>query len=294
MGIAKNVVLIGGGVTAGAFGLIWYLHRRGSSEGEDFGWSIFGGHGGDKVFGGAESGPLEEDGGDGGRGEKPSEGDGKDGTSGAEGDGQGTGEDAGAGASGSGKSEGKTEEGSGKGGDGSGGIGGGSGGGVGSGQGGGASHHQDDESGQGDVDQGGGSGANLDPYAGWGGTMIDVDLPAPDISEPKLEAVGNTVYELVGNQTLTTSLPPPLNVYDPNLGIDLTFWADVALHKNYSLPPGRLDPENKTHRPWIELWIFTLDLVVRAETELNAGFDDIIDEDWVGPWIPFPDDVPAA
>ncbi len=296
MSLVKDIVLVGGGTAIGVVGLVWLLRKR---DGSGEGWSIFGGHGGDSLFGGPESGPLEEDGGDGGRGKEPGKGEGKgQGSAGKDGKSQDSGNGksgkSGSGSSGSdGKDEGKTKEGSGKGGDGTGGKGGGSGGGVGSGQGSGTQHGQDDESGHGETEGGGGDNHVFDPYAGWGGNMIEGDLPAPDLSEGKLEAVGTTIYNLVGNVVTATDLPPPLHQYDPNLGIDLTFWADVALHKNYTLPPGRLDPTIKSHVPWIELWVFILDLVIRAEAELNEGLDDIIDEDWVGPWIPFPDDVPA-
>jgi len=299
MGVVKDVVVIGGAATAGVVGVLWYLNRnKGPGDGK---WGLFGGgyKGGTVKGGGPESGPLDQDGGDGGTGNEPSKG----GDKGKGGSGGKTGEDGkgvssggssgqtGSGKGGDGKGEGKTKEGAG--GDGSGGKGGGSGGGIGQGQGAGSGHDQGDTSGDGDTDEGGGAGQVFDPYAGWGGAIIEGDLPAPDISEPKLEAIGNTVYQLVGNQTTSTQLPPPLHQYNPNFGIDLTFWADVALHSHYSLPPGRLDPEIDSHRPWIELWIFILDLVIRAEAELNDDFDDIIDDDFVGDWIPYPDDQEA-
>lgn len=276
MGVVKDVVTLGGVAAIAGFGAYWFLRNRGDGGGE--GWSIFGGGyaGGTEKTGGAESGPLGEDGGDGGHGKEQTEGGtnkGKGGSDGKSGDGEKP-SDGPKGSGGSGGKGGKSKEGSGGDGKGGGGIGGGSGGGVGHGEGAGSSGGVDEVGGDGETEEGGGDGQEMKPLNGWG-EMIEGDLPKPDISPAMLEKVGNTIYTLVGNSVLSTTLPGPLKEFNPEVGLDIEYWADVALHTNYALPQGRLDPENKTHIPWINLWIDILGLVVRAENELNGDGEEV-------------------
>ncbi len=274
MGLIKDTgFLVGTGVVVGG-AVWWYMRNRGSGSG--WGLSIFGGGGGlpggTTKDGGPESGPLEDKRGDGGSNTEKTK-DGTDASSGGQAGKEGDGKQGSSGSSGNGTDKGKSKDGKGGEGQGGGGIGGGSGGGVGTGEGSGMSGGFDDVEGGGDVDEGGGDGGEMEPLAGWGDLLIEDDLPKPDISENKLEAVGNTVYTLVGDSVFTTSLPGPLAEYNPELGLSIIYWADVALHMNYQLPPGRLDPTNPTHVPWRELWVFILQIVIRAENELNAEYD---------------------
>jgi len=52
----------------------------------------------------------------------------------------------------------------------------------------------------------------------------------------------------------------------------------VILHTQYTLPPGRLDPENATHVPWTNLWLDILALLVKIESELYEGDFDPLPE----------------
>lgn len=278
MGVVKDVVTLGGVATIAGLGAYWYLRNRGDGGGE--GWSIFGGGyaGGTEKTGGAESGPLGEDGGDGGRGKEETEGGtdkGSGGSDGESGDGEKPPSDSPKGSGGDGGKGGESKEGSGGDGKGGGGIGGGSGGGVGHGEGDGESGGVDEIEGDGPTEEGGGDGGQDSPLNGWGDIMIEVDLPKPDISPKKLEAVANTIYTLVGDSVLSTNLPGPLKEYNPEQGWVVTYWADVALHLNHSLPQGRLDPTNETHVPWIVHWEEIRGLAVRADNELNGGGEEV-------------------
>lgn len=108
--------------------------------------------------------------------------------------------------------------------------------------------------------------------------MIDVDLPEPDSSDAKLQAVSDTVLDLVSNGVFETDLTTPLDFYVQEWGGIDRYWADVALHKNYSLPFGRLDPENETHHPWIALWqeihAVVLDAMKKYPPEKIDDFED--------------------
>lgn len=270
MGVVKDVVTIAGTGIVVAGGVLWFLNKRRGGSG--FGLSLFGGgghEGGTELEGVEESGPLDEDGGDGGKGkEKAEDGTSKDG--GAAGAGEGKNGSSGSGGKSQGTQQGSKKDGDGgtsKGGEG---LGGGSGGGIGHGEGSGSSGGVDEVAGDGEVEEGGGDGGEMDPLHGWGDVMIEVDLPKPDTSSKKLEAVANTIYALVEQAVFATNLPGPLAKFNPELGSVLHYWADVALHSNYKLPPGRLDPENKTHVPWINLWLDIRHLVIRVENEVNG------------------------
>ena len=68
-----------------------------------------------------------------------------------------------------------------------------------------------------------------------------------------------------------------LHHFDPGLGSVWKFWADVALHYNFpDLPWGRLDPENPTHVPWIDLWIDIYRYALIIDLGENPG-DEIDD-----------------
>ncbi|MCA9695873.1 MAG: hypothetical protein KC636_40220 [Myxococcales bacterium] len=258
----------------GVGGLFYWLLKR-SGDGPGFGLGI-GGLGGSKLFEQGGGGPSAEDG-----------------TSLEEGDGEGTspkgnengggkkpGEDKGGDkpSDGSGQGQGPKKDGDGgtQGGDG-GGLGGGEGGGVGQGEGEGDSDGQEGEGGdEGDDEGGGESDGKYDP---WGGLLIQVDLPAPDMSDAKLTQIAATIEDLVTYAVLETDLPPPLHAFDPNLGGLLQFWADVTLHIHYELPPGRLDPDNASHVPYINLWIDILAKLAIEEQKINADIDE--DDDGV-------------
>ncbi|MEZ4428094.1 MAG: hypothetical protein R3A51_10460 [Nannocystaceae bacterium] len=77
-------------------------------------------------------------------------------------------------------------------------------------------------------------------------------------------------YALVGDVVMETDLPPPLHEFDPTKGSVLKFWADIVLRSTFDLPPGKLDIENPTHKPWIELWVDVFVLIVKAEEEREA------------------------
>lgn len=277
MAMIKNVVLVGGGA-AGAY----FLFRWLSGEGSGFGLGFGRGHpGGTKLIGGAESGPLEDHRGDGGSGEKPADGD-----ESGEGDGSKTGggssggeknnskKDAkdGENAGGDGKKSGTGgDKQSGKG-DGSGGSGGGTGGGIGDyvGKGEGDILAQWDQLSDGSVEEGGGESENDDPNAGWGGVMIETDLPAPQLDDAKEDAILDQIHTLVWDTILHTNLAAPLDHYDSTKGSPRKWWADVVLHTHFDVPFGRLDPDNKTHVPWIGLWLDIHYVVNLAESALEA------------------------
>lgn len=264
MGVVRDVAVVGGAAAATVGVLYWIASRVGAGAGIGLGRG-----GGSRLFGGPETGAASEPGGEGGSGETPSDAGSPGGTTkdspAAGGDTSPETPGRGSGSSSSGSKGGSSDGGTGGS---SGGLGGGTGGGVGHGHGQGAGHDVGDGGAVGE-DGGGGEG-NSSPYAGWGDAIIGIDLPPPDLSEVMLEQVGSTVYDVVGGTVYETSLPPPLDRFDPELGSDLAFWADVVLHLNYSLPPGRLDPETATHVPWINLWLDILALVVQAEAELNG------------------------
>ena len=264
------------GVVAGAglasVALYWLWSR--ASDGP--GWGLGGGGGdGSSILGwGRQSGAGAEEGGDGGTSEAGG-GASKDG-SGASGGGGGAGnaEQPGAQDGGAGKGGESSEGKGGSGGSGGGGLGGGSGGGVGSGHGAGAANDEG-KGGKGEDD---GGGASDGQYPGWGGQVVEADLDPPDLSEARLVQVRKTVKDLVTGAVLdpgvsAPDLPGPLHSFNPEHGGLLLFWADVALHYNYSLPPGRLDPENTSHVPWINLWLDILALVAMEEEKLNPGVE---------------------
>ena len=277
--------LVGAGVlVGGAYALyrLWKNASGGPGVGLGKGGSSFFGLGGTQGAPGATSGP-------GGDAEKPGTGDSPSTTKPGSGSSQpspgggskpntGDGGKPGTGGTGTGGATTKDGEHSGSGGVG-GGVGGGSGGGVGSGDGSGTSSDSGDGGSSGDEDGGGEDQGSYDP---WGGQLIAENLPPPDISDAKLEKVAATVRELVWSAALETSLPPPLHAFQPELGGLLLFWADVALHTEYALPPGRLDPDNPTHVPWINLWLDILALVSLEEKKANADFDTEV-EDVEGP-----------
>ena len=93
------------------------------------------------------------------------------------------------------------------------------------------------------------------------------------------QAGPGTIEDLVTYAVLETDLPPPLHAFDPNLGGLLQFWADVTLHIHYELPPGRLDPDNASHVPYINLWIDILAKLAIEEQKINADIDE--DDDGV-------------
>ena len=266
--VAGTVVGVG---VLGA-GLYWLLSRVGADGGgKGFG---LGGGGGDSLLGTKPpSGPSETEG-DGG--ESPED---RGSSNSTPGDDRGEGENAGSGQGSkepsAGSGEGSPDKGgsggggtSGGGGQGGGGVGGGSGGGVGSDSGSGTAGGLDDEGGS-TGDEGGG-GEDEGPYDPWGGLLIEVDLPSPDLSAAKLAAVRMVVEDLVLGAVLdpganAPDLPEPLHAFDPDYGGVLLFWADVALHYAYDLPHGRLDPDNPSHIPWINLWLDILAYVSEVE-----------------------------
>jgi len=277
------------GAAVGAFaavgvigaGLYWFLSRP---RGGGSGWGLGGGGGGDSLLGTKPpSGPSETEG-TGGKAAEPGADEGADGKGdpGQQGSAGATGNDSkkpssdgSAGGSGGGTGSGGTTGGGGKGG---GGIGGGEGGGVGSGKGSGTSGNEADEDDGGVKGEEGGGGASDGPYDPWGGEVIGVDLPAPDLTPAKLSAVRETVEDLVLGAILdpgvsVPTLPGPLHVFNPEHGGLLLFWADVALHHNYSLPHGRLDPDNATHVAWINLWLDILAYVGTVESKVNSGVE---------------------
>ncbi len=276
------------GAAVGAFaavgvigaGLYWLLSRSG---GGGSGWGLGGGGGGDSLLGTEPpSGPSESEG-TGGGAPEPGEG-GADKAQGGAGGSRGPSESAGdpnkppksgAGAGGTSAGAGGTSGGGGKGG---GGVGGGEGGGVGSGEGSGTSG---DAAEGGDKGESDGGGENDGPYDPWGGEVIGIDLPAPDLAPKKLKSVRETIQDLVLGAILNPglnvpTLPGPLHVFNPEHGGVLLFWADVALHHNYSLPHGRLDPDNATHVAWINLWLEILAYVGRVESKMNSGVEMIV------------------
>jgi len=283
MGVAGKVVLVGGGVAAGAGLFYWLLLKNADGPG-DGKWGFGGGFkGGTKPGGVEESGPLSEDGGDGGHGTED--------TGGADkGKGQGGGDTSSGGgsdSSGSTDSRGKgnDDKGNGKGkgkGDGEGGSGGsggghgsGSGGGIGSGDGQGTGGDFD-EGGNDGVDGGGGDDEGL--YDPWEGLLIVEDIPAPDLSDHKLSELHATisdlvVYSVLDPGTFHPNLPGPLHAFDPELGGLLKFWADVAIHLTYDLPSGRLDPDVTSHVPWINLWLDTYAVAATIEAEINGSLE---------------------
>ncbi len=276
--------LVGAGVIAGGAYMLYRLWKN-ASGGPGVGF----GKGGSSFFdlGGTQGAPGATDG-PGGDAEKPGSGDSPDAEKPGDGSNQpssgggskpnsGDGSKPSSGTGGSGGSSSKDGEGKGSGGTG-GGVGGGNGGGVGTGEGSGTSSDSGDGGSSGE-DGGGEDQGSYDP---WGGAVIAENLSPPDISDAKLEQVAATVRELVWSAALETSLPPPLHAFQPELGGLLLFWADVALHTEYSLPPGRLDPDNPTHVPWINLWLDILALVSLEEKKANADFDTEV-EDVDGP-----------
>jgi len=268
VGIAAGVSLAGVAV---------YLLWSRASDGP--GWGLGGGGGdGSSILGwGRPAGAGAEEGGDGGSSEAGG-GASEDGGGAQGGAGQSGGADSPGAQDGGNGSGGNPSDGDGgSGGAGGGGVGGGSGGGVGSGQGSGAANDEG-KGGKGD-DNGG--GASDGQYPGWGGQVVELDLDLPDTSEKRLAQVRQTVTDLVTGAVLdpgvsAPDLPGPLHSFNPEHGGLLLFWADVALHYNYSLPPGRLDPDNASHVPWINLWLDILALVAMEETKLNPGveYDD--------------------
>ena len=281
--------IVGGAVVAGvgvgiAYG-IWYLWNHGTA-GPGFGF----GKGGDSIW--KTGGTTSPDDADGGASPIPGGGDdaGQGTSDDDKEDGKGKGGDSKGGdkpsdskngskgdSGGDGGSGGDKQDGEGQG-AGGGGVGGGSGGGVGSGEGEGTSDGVEDDGGSsGDQDGGGeGDGGKYDP---WGGQLIDVDLDPPDLSPAKLDEATNVILELVGGAILDPGLPPPLHAFDPLLGGLLQFWTDVTLHKVWTLPPGRLDPDNASHVLWINLWLDILAEVSNVEKQINADFDDDIEDD---------------
>jgi len=270
VGIAGGVGLIG-------YATYWLWDR--ASDGP--GWGLGGGGGdGSSILGwGGPKGPAADEGGDGGKapegssggsgGDRPGGSDpGGGGTSGADSAGGGSG------SSGGGGTGGTDNDGDGTGGSGGGGLGGGSGGGVGSGEGQGSSN--DPDQGQGGKGEDEGGGASGEQYDGWGGQVIVQDLAPPDVSAAKLAQVRATIVDLVGGAVLdpgqsAPTLPGPLHTFNPEHGGLLLFWADVCLHYNYDLPPGRLDSANPSHLPWVNLWLDILALVALEEEKMNAG-----------------------
>ncbi|MEZ4426609.1 MAG: hypothetical protein R3A51_02820, partial [Nannocystaceae bacterium] len=271
-------VVAGTAITVG--GLYWlYKHLLGG-DGSGFGFGIGGSGKGEKLFQKGAVGPADAPGGTGGAASEPGgegSGTGKsgDGATPTNGGGKpggtkstdkpGTGDKP----QGTGSGGGQTKPGDGQGGQG-GGIGGGSGGGLGTGEGSGTSEDVGEGGDEGE-EGGGGDDEEQNPYAGWGDKFITVDLEPPDISEEKLHDIADMAYELVGDVVYETELPPPLHEFHPELGSILSFWADVILHRLYTLPPGRLDPENPTHVPWINLWLDILGFLVKVEDELQQG-----------------------
>lgn len=279
MGVAGKTILVGTGVAAGAFAVLWFLRRgEGGSRGWGLGWgsggSLFGPGGeGATVEDGKfkESGPLEDQRGDGGDSTEDVNGDSSHGGQ------DGTGENSsGEGKPGDGKS-GDGKEGNGKGGTGGqgGGFGGGTGGGIGSGKGQGTGGDFDEGGNEGDDNGGGDEGDGL--YDPWEGQLIDQDLQPPDTSKKKLADLHATISDLVVYSVLDPGkfhpgLPQPLHRFDPELGGLLKFWADVAIHLEYpQLPPGRLDPDVASHVPWINLWLDAYALTATIEAEINGS-----------------------
>ena len=273
-----------GAVGLSVLGLYWWLFRAKGGPGWGFGSgkgisSIFG-QGGDPSPGGpggasATPGSGDADGGgapDAGNGETsskpPSEGGG--GQTAPQKPGQGQKDNPGGGKGGSG-SQGAGAGGSGGGG---GGVGQGSGGsGVGVGEG---SSGDDDKGGSVGEDEGGGEDKGR-YEGGEEGIMVEVDLPPPNLTEEKLAKIRTDIEDLVLGAVLDPgvsdpNLPPMLHNFDPGLGSVWKFWADVAFHHNFpEVPWGRLDDENPTHVPWIELWLDMYRYVLVVEIGENPG-----------------------
>jgi len=277
MGIVRSTVGVAAGtaVAVGAvgLGLYWLYSRAAGGNGWGFG---LGGGGGDSILGvHPPTGPASVEGGDGGTASEPGGGQANPGGAGGQGgqgsasSGSGQGGKPSGGSGGTGGSGGD----SGGGGQGGGGVGGGSGGGVGQGSGSGTAGGEDEGGSTGDDNGGGADEGHYDP---WGGALIDADLPPPDLSAGKLSAVRQTVEDLVLGAVLEPGasepgLPAPLHSFNPDYGGLLLFWADVALHHTYDLPPGRLDPDIPSHIPWINLWLDILAYVSTVEAQVNPG-----------------------
>ncbi len=275
-----------GAVGLGVLGLYWWLFRAKGGPG----WGFGSGKGNTSIFGqGGDPSP----GGPGGASSTPGSGDSDEGT--------GANNDAGAGASSNNPSSGgggqkppqkpgegtQDNPGGGKGGagsqgSGSSGGGGGGGGGVGQGSGGsgvgvGDGSFGDDNKG-GSVGEDGGGGEDKGKYEGGEeGVMVEVDLPPPELSEQTLAKIRTDIEDLVLGAVLdpgvsNPNLPPMLHHFDPGLGSVWKFWADVAFHHNFpEVPWGRLDDENPTHVPWIELWLDMYRYVLIVELGENPG-----------------------
>ncbi len=280
-------VSIVGLLAAGGLALYWWWTRGKGGFGVGFGSgkgasSIFGqggdpsGEGGDATAPGepgdtaadgsvSETPSADQTGGGSSNGGKPGDPKGDPGNVGADKQGKtGSGKDGSKDSKGDGGSQG----------DGSGGSGGGSGGGIGDGQGAGEGGDDDDAS----VGIAEGGGEDDGEYAGrGGGTMIDVDLDPPELSPAVLAKLRTDVEDLVLGAVLdpgvdAPGLPPGLHAYDPAFGQVWWFWADVALYYNFpELPWGRLDPDNKTHIPWIELSVDLYRYVLIIDLGENTG-----------------------
>ncbi|MEZ4430468.1 MAG: hypothetical protein R3A51_22555 [Nannocystaceae bacterium] len=281
-------VVAGAAITVG--GLYWLYTRLFGEDGEGsgFGFGIGGSGKGDELFKKGAAGPAEEPGGTGGDAAEPGgtgDGGGAKQPTASGGGGTKPTDKPGAGDKPQGTGKGDKPSGGGSGGAG-GGLGGGSGGGVGSGEGSGMSGDTG-EGGEVGEEEGGGE---EDQYGGWGELLITEELAPPDISAAKIDQLRETIYTLVGDTVYATELPPPLHEFNPELGLDIVYWADVALHLNYALPWGRLDPDNATHKPWIELWLDILQEVIIVENLLNADANEELDDpEWnasVGPQEP--------
>lgn len=264
---AKEGDGIGLGGGSGGFGVnLWQFIFGAEGKGEE---------------GGGDSGAGKDADGPGGTADKP----GEDGEEGKDG-----GTSTGNGKDGQNDNNGDTSAGNGKDGEGGaggegGGVGGGSGGGIGSGSSSGPGEGQLDQGGSHGEDDGGGDDEGYYEYDPYQGVMIEVDLPLPDTSEQMLAAIRETartlvnhaIYEPGASPEAAQKLPPELHSYDFEKGGDyLRFWADVTLHYHFDLPWGRLNDEQPSHFPWINLWIDILAYITVYESEETPWtFDDI-------------------
>ena len=274
MGVLKTTVGVVAGSAVTVAGLYWLFKTFFDSEGgSGFGWGIGGSGKGEKLFEKGGAGVADEPGGTGGDNASPG-GSGGVGAGSTQGGGGGTKPTNNPGSGGDGGSGGSGKDGSGKGGSGGsgGGIGGGSGGGIGSGEGEGSGGDFGD-GGQGQDDGGGDDDDSKPSYEGLGTVLITADLPPPQLTKDKLDDLHDEIVDLVADNVWETELAPPLDQFDPDLGSILKFWADVALHRHFDLPPGKLDPDNPTHKPWIELWVDLFLLAVVTEEELIKSWD---------------------